>query len=193
MKLLSHVHIHDGDYVANGLHAGEIAQKHGHTHIAMGCHNWFAPADLMRCVEESFGIKCIRYAELDTFFEYPGQRYRSVQVAAYNLDDFNWFKPFGGFIETANKIHNLGGKFVLVHPDSELLFDLVRHYIDGCEIFNAIQNKTYDYVLKWANITPFRGADWHVWPPSDKHPDGGLGDPTVFTELPDDWFGEIKL
>lgn len=190
MRFLSHVHIHDGDPLANAHVAGRGAQERGYTHLAMGCHNWAAPPDLMRMVECEYGVKAIRYAELDTSLDYPGRRRPTVQVAAYNLADYSWWRPLAPFRETADKVHEMGGKFVLVHPDNEWLFDLALPYLDGCEVFNGIEQIPHPYVRLHPEVTPFTGADWHVWG-LDVGSDGGKGDPNLFTELPDDWFGEI--
>ena len=194
MRFLSHVHIHDGDPEANARVAACTAQARGYTHLALGCHNWPAPAHLMAMVREEYGVVPVRYSEVDTSLDYPNKRRPTVQIAVYNLRGYSYFKPFMPFDEAAMVAHQLGGKVVLVHPESQVVLDLVAVHLDGCEVFNGIEKVRYEfldrYLLTHPGPTPFLGADWHTWG-LDVGPDGGKGDPSLFTELPDDWFGEI--
>lgn len=195
MKLLSHVHINGNgidNMPINACYIAEGARQRGYTHSVFGCHeNFIMPGSIMRYIKEKYKIIPIRFVELSLQVggksKYPNSHLSFINIPEHSFKGFEYGCSINRVVPYAKEI---GCKIVLCHPESIEEIDYFSSYIDGYEIINGLDDLNIDYTYrylkyKYPNLIQFRGADYHVWELK--------GNMDLYTELPDNWFGEILL
>lgn len=193
MKLLSHAHINGNGVKYRDEYARILARtckKRKYTHCVVGCHgSYIASKETMNEIRQ-LGIIPIRFAELDITAR-GGTKYKTAHIAFINIPE----APVEGYVhsKTGSKIEDVvpyarkvGCKIVLCHPYSIDEIEVFSSYIDGYEVANGLDTRRFldrDASNKYPNLVQFQGADWHIWE--------GAGDPSYYTELPDNWFGKL--
>jgi hypothetical protein len=193
MRLLSHTHINGNGTRYRDEYArilGRTCRKRKYTHCVVGCHgSYIASQETMNKVRES-GVVPIRFAELD-ITALGGTRYKTAHVAFINIPE----AKIKGYLHSKDGTNikdvipyakEVGCRVVLCHPYSKEEIEAFKDYIDGYEIVNGLETRDFlerDLSDKYPHLIQFNGADWHVWE--------GTGDPSYFTELPNNWFGEL--
>lgn len=190
MKLVSHAHINGNGPQFRDEYArilARAAKKRRYTHIVVGCHGrYVASRETMQEVRR-IGIIPIRYTELD--LKVDGNTHDHSHVALINIPRKPLNELHHGHIKQALPyIKETKCKVVLCHPRSLAEIQAWAPYIDGYEIMNGLDRyqrrfTTRDASQQYPNLKQFIGADYHVWE--------GMGDMDYFTQLPDDYFGEL--
>jgi len=141
----------------------------------------------MNVIREEFGIIPIRFAEIAV--EGYNIRHKHSHISLINIpnksiDDFHKSGNIDPVVKFKEKTRC---KIILNHPSSPCEVENLAPFIDGYEIRNGCRANYFakyeELLIKYAHLVGFNGADYHTWE--------GKGDPRLFTELPDDWFGEI--
>ena len=192
MKLISHAHINGNGHQYRDEYArilARAAKKRGYTHVVVGCHgSYIASRKTMDAVRE-LGIIPIRYTELG--LSVKGNSHRHSHVAFINIPE----QPIPNYKNDESNISALWSwakstncKVVLCHPRDLPEIHAWADYIDGYEIANGLDRYQRQWTGRDAKAyypdkVQFTGADFHVWE--------GMGDLDYFTELPNDWFGEL--
>lgn len=190
MKLLSHTHVNgNGPDNVEGyaLQVAKKAQDLGYSHYVIGCHNdWPASCSLLGKLRRRFTPVPVRFMELSITapFSTKGIHIGLLNVPCSRVAGYK--DSCCGIEDILGYVRQCGCRVVLHHPDT---LDHVRQlapHLDGWEVCNGVHtSRPYgvEDVVQFPTLIPFFGADWHVW---ENH-----GNPELYTELPDDWFGAI--
>lgn len=193
MKLLSHAHINGNGTQFRDEYARILAKackKRKYTHCVVGCHGRYVASKQTMDEVRKLGITPIRYTEIGLTVE--GNSHRSSHVAFINIPEEEI--PIVDK-EEKNNIETLlpyakrtKCRLVLCHPRDLQEIQVWAPYIDGYEIINGLDRyqrhwTSRDGRIYFPNLIQFMGADFHVWE--------GMGDLDYFTQLPDNWFGEL--
>jgi hypothetical protein len=193
MRLLSHTHINGNGIEYRDEYARILARacrKRNYTHCVVGCHgSYIASKGIMKEIKK-LGITPIRFAELDISVRNVS-KYKTAHIAFINIPE----APIEGYVHSKEGVDidrvipyakKVNCRIVLCHPYSADEIRVFSDYIDGYELTNGLETRSFsdrDVSKEFPHLVQFSGADWHVWE--------GAGDPSYFTELPDDWFGEL--
>jgi hypothetical protein len=193
MKLLSHAHINGNGDKYRDEYARILARtckKRKYTHCVLGCHGSYITSQKTMEEVRKLGITPIRFAELDITVRNES-KYKTAHIAFINIPE----SKIEGYVHSkeGTDIDNVipyarkvGCKVVLCHPYSKEEIRAFSSYIDGYELINGLETRSFtdrDVSDEFPNLIQFSGADWHVWE--------GAGDPSYYTELPDNWFGQL--
>jgi predicted peroxiredoxin len=191
MRLMSHAHINGNGTQFRDEYAriaARACKTRNITHMVVGCHGSYIASRATMDEVRKIGVVPIRFAELN--IRASKQHKRHSHVAVINIPN----KKIERYQKNETTIQELlpyakdvGCRIVLCHPSSIREITEFAPYIDGYELTNgedSNRNFTDRNALPYfPDLVQFHGADYHVWK--------GKGDPNLFTELPDDWFGEL--
>jgi len=194
VKLISHAHINGNGTTYRDEYARILARgakKRGYSHIVVGCHGEYIASSSTMNEVRKLGITPIRYTELA--LTVYGNSHNHSHVALLNIPE----KPIKGYSKTNMDLTNIfdyinetNCKLVLCHPRDLQEIQAWSKYIHGYEIMNGEDRysrhwKNRDASAYYPEMKQFIGADYHVWK--------AKGDMDYFTELPDDWFGNLYV